>query len=236
MSSAWKVAYADFVTALMAFFLLMWVLNMTPPETKQGLAEYFTEEATLQTSSSSPISNNSLVNATDRLDLRNTPLSELQKSQLSIIQKLQSMMMADAVPRNASGISSDDIGVQLRVNSDAMFDAGSTDLTPEGRKVLDSVLAVLREYNVYLVVRGHADARETAGSIYPSAWELSAARAAASVRYLVAQGINPTRLRAVAYADTRPVEPGTSEASLRRNRRVEFYFHRPEAGTANVEY
>ena len=145
MSSAWKVAYADFVTALMAFFLLMWVLNMVPPETKQGLAEYFAEEATLQTSSTSPISNNSLVNATDRLDLRNTPLTELQKSQLAIIQKLQSMIMADAVPRSASGISSDDIGVQLRVNSDAMFDPGSTDLTDSGRKVLDRVLDVLRE-------------------------------------------------------------------------------------------
>ena len=43
MSSAWKVAYADFVTALMAFFLLMWILNMTPPETKKGLASYFAE-------------------------------------------------------------------------------------------------------------------------------------------------------------------------------------------------
>lgn len=236
MSSAWKVAYADFVTALMAFFLLMWVLNMTPPDTKQGLAEYFTEEATLQTSSTSPVSNNSLVNATDRLDLRNTPLSELQQSQLAIIQKLKNMIMADAVPRNASGVSSDDIGVQLRVNSDALFDPGSTDLTAQGRKVLDSVLAILREYNVYLVVRGHADAQESARTAYASPWELSAARAAAAVRYLADHGIAPTRLRAVAYADTRPVEPGTSEASLRRNRRVEFYFHRPEAATAAMEY
>lgn len=236
MSSAWKVAYADFVTALMAFFLLMWVLNMAPPETKQGLAEYFAEEATLQTSSTSPISNNSLVNATDRLDLRNTPLTELQKSQLAIIEKLQSMIMADAVPRGASGISSDDIGVQLRVNSDAMFDPGSTDLTDSGRKVLDSVLAILEEYNVYLVARGHADAVESAHSAYASPWDLSAARAAAAVRYLADRGITPTRLRAVAYADTRPVEPGVSEASLRRNRRVEFYFHRPEAETASMEY
>lgn len=236
MSSAWKVAYADFVTALMAFFLLMWVLNMTPPETKQGLAEYFTEEATLQTSSTSPISNNSLVNATDRLDLRNTPLNELQQSQLAIIQKLKSLVMADAVPRSASGISSDDIGVQLRVNSDAMFAPGSTELTPEGRKVLDSVLAVLREYNVYLVVRGHADVQEAASTAHASPWELSAARAASAVRYLADHGIAPTRLRAVAYGDTRPVEPGTSEASLSRNRRVEFYFHRPEAGTASMEY
>ena len=65
MSSAWKVAYADFVTALMAFFLLNAGAQYgAAAETKQGLAEYFAEEATLQTSSTSPISNNSLVNAT----------------------------------------------------------------------------------------------------------------------------------------------------------------------------
>ena len=148
------------------------------------------------------------------------------------------MIMADAVPRSASGISSDDIGVQLRVNSDAMFDPGSTDLTDSGRKVLDSVLDVLREYNVYLVVRGHADAVESAHSAYASPWDLSAARAAATVRYLTERGITPTRLRAVAYADTRPVEPGTSEASLRRNRRVEFYFTgpKPEPPAWNISH
>ena len=75
-----------------------------------------------------------------------------------------------------------------------------------------------------------------AGLKSPDSGALSAARAAATVRYLTERGITPTRLRAVAYADTRPVEPGTSEASLRRNRRVEFYFHRPEAGTASMEY
>lgn len=236
MGSAWKVAYADFVTALMAFFLMMWVLNMAPPETKQGLAEYFSENALLQTNSTSPISNNSLVNATDRLDLRAVPLTENEKSQLAIIQKLKNMLMANAVPQNASGISSDDIGVQLRVNSDAMFDAGSAELTPQGRKVLDGVLSVLQEYNVYLVVRGHTDAQETDQSGYPSAWELSAARAASAVRYLFSHGVTPTRLRVVGYADTKPLEPGISEESRRRNRRVEFYFHRPEAAISSITY
>ena len=69
MSSAWKVAYADFVTALMAFFLLMWILNMTPPETKEGLASYFAQEALLDASNVSAISNNALINRTDKLDL-----------------------------------------------------------------------------------------------------------------------------------------------------------------------
>lgn len=54
MSSAWKVAYADFVTAMMAFFLLLWILNMVPPETKAGLAAYFSGERNFDSSSTSP--------------------------------------------------------------------------------------------------------------------------------------------------------------------------------------
>ena len=68
-----------------------------------------------------------------------------------------------------------------------------------------------------------------------SATVRAAARAFGCSKSTVHKDVS-TRLRAVAYADTRPVEPGTSEASLRRNRRVEFYFHRPEAGTASMEY
>ena len=53
---AWKVAYADFVTAMMAFFLLLWILSMVPPDTKAGLAAYFSGERNFDSSSTSPIS------------------------------------------------------------------------------------------------------------------------------------------------------------------------------------
>jgi chemotaxis protein MotB len=98
------------------------------------------------------------------------------------------------------------------------------------------VITVLREYNLYLVVRGHADSEEVRPP-YPSNWELSGARAAAVLRYLVDTGkIKATRLRGVAYADTRPVEPGVDEAAKAKNRRVEFYFHRPEVMSYSVVY
>ena len=245
---AWKVAYADFVTAMMAFFLLLWVLSMVPPDTKAGLAAYFSGERNFDSSSSSPVSNNPFIQNTDKIDARDIKISEVEQSHYAIAQKTRQMLMADAVPQSASGISADDVGVQLRVNSDVMFAPGSVELQPGGAKVLASVLSLMNEYNLYLVVRGHADSTEAAPP-YASAWELSGARAAATaarkrsgagpsamVNYLATHGIKPTRMRAVSYGDTRPLKPGIDEQSRTLNRRVEFFFHRPEVMSYSVVY
>lgn len=235
MSSAWKVAYADFVTAMMAFFLLLWVLNMVPPETKAGLAAYFSGERNFDSSSTSPISNNPFIQNTDKIDARDIKITEVERSHYAIAQKIRQMLMADAVPQNSSGISADDVGVQLRVNSDVMFRPGSVTMQPEGMKILQDVLNIMKEYNLYLVVRGHADGAE-ASPPFNSPWELSAARSAAVSRWLAEHGIKPTRLRSVAYGETRPLKPGISEASRAVNRRVEFFFHRPEVMSYSVVY
>ncbi|RRD70457.1 MULTISPECIES: flagellar motor protein MotB [unclassified Desulfovibrio] len=232
---AWKVAYADFVTAMMAFFLLLWVLSMVPPDTKAGLAAYFSGERNFDSSSSSPVSNNPFIQNTDKIDARDIKISEVEQSHYAIAQKTRQMLMADAVPQSASGISADDVGVQLRVNSDVMFAPGSVELQPGGAKVLASVLNLMNEYNLYLVVRGHADSTEAAPP-YASAWELSGARASAMVNYLATHGIKPTRMRAVSYGDTRPLKPGIDEQSRTLNRRVEFFFHRPEVMSYSVVY
>lgn len=237
MSGSWKVAYADFVTAMMAFFLLMWVLNMVPPETKKGLASYFSGEGSFDASSVSPVSNNPFIqSAADKIDLSRN-LTEAESSHYAIAQLLKKMLMADAVPQAATGISADDVGVLLRVNSSTTFRPGSAELTEAGKKIMNDVLQVLHKYNLYLVVRGHAEPGElTPNSPYPSNWELSGARAASAVRYLVEHGIKATRLRAVAYAATRPLEPDLTQEGSTKNRRVEFYFHRPEVMSYGVVY
>ena len=127
MGSAWKVAYADFVTAMMAFFLLLWVLNMVPPETRAGLAAYFSGERNFDSSSTSPVSNNPFIQNTDKIDTRDLKINEVEKSHYAIAQKIKQMLMADAVPQSSSGISADDVGVQLRVNSDVLFKPGAVD-------------------------------------------------------------------------------------------------------------
>jgi len=237
MSGSWKVAYADFMTAMMAFFLLMWILNMAPPATLDGLAAYFSAESTFDSNSVSPVSNNPFIQDTERLDTRDMKITEAERANYAIARKLKQMLMADAPKQSAEGISADDVGVLLRVNSDALFAPGSAEFTPQAAPILAQVVALLKEYNLYLVVRGHADELEvTNNAAYPSKWELSGARAAAAVRYIVDQGIKPTRLRAVAYADTRPLEPSISPEGVAKNRRVEFYFHRPDVMSYSVVY
>ncbi len=235
MSGAWKVAYADFVTAMMAFFLLMWILNMVPPEPKAGLAAYFSGERNFDSSSTSPISNNPFIHNTDKIDTRDIKINEMERSHYAIAQKLKQMLMAQDTPQSATGLSADDLGVQLRVNSDMLFKKGSPEWLPGGEKVFEDVLKILNEYNLYLVVRGHADSEE-AMPPYASAWELSGARAAAVLHWLADHGIKPSRLRGVSYGDTRPLKPGMSESSRAANRRVEFLFHRPEVMSYSVVY
>ena len=121
------------VTAMMAFFLLLWILNMVPPETKAGLAAYFSGERNFDSSSTSHVSNNPFIQNTDKINTQdNITINETQKSHIAIAKKLKEMIMADAIPQNASGINADDVGVQLRINSDAMFKPGSAEFSTEG--------------------------------------------------------------------------------------------------------
>ncbi len=238
MSGSWKVAYADFMTAMMAFFLLMWILNMAPEETKDGLAGYFALDANFVSNiSSSAMANNIVVQRVDKLDAREFKMSEVDKSNYAIAQTIKQFLMADAIPQNASGISSDTAGVLLHVTDNALFKPNSVEFTVIGYKILDEIIDVMRKYKVYLVVRGHTSKGETGAPNYPSKWELSSARATAAIRYIVDTGkIDPSLVRSVAYADTRPLVPETDPDSVVKNRRVEFYFHRPEVMSNIVGY
>ncbi len=233
---SWKVAYADFVTAMMAFFLLMWILNMAPKETKEGLAGYFQLAGATDTTQSSPVANNPLTQNITRIDTREFKLSEVEKSHYAIAQELKQFLMADSKLSSSNGIVSTNVGVLLHVTDDALFRDNSVELSEEGRKVLDEVIGVMRKYKVFLVVRGHTAAGETGAPAYPSKWELSAARADAAVRYIAERGIDTSLIRSVAYADTRPLADPADPDAAAKNRRVEFYFHRPEIMSTMVGY
>ncbi len=231
MSGSWKVAYADFVTALMAFFLLMWILNMASEETKEVLAEFFTPERWSNVSSGAQGQRAGNISGTSGQQRELDPtMLKTDKTYYSIARKLTELLNAQHLPPEARGITSEENGVMLHVNADALFKSNSADLLPEGEQVLDDVASILNEYNLFLVVRGHADSTEKGNAQFPNVWELSSARATACLRYLInTNQISPTLLRAVAYGDTRPLVPNTTPENAAKNRRVEFNFHRPEA-------
>ena len=111
-------------------------------------------------------------------------------------------------------------GVQLAISDKILFAPGSAKLKPEGAVVLDSLLRLLMSGRFPVTVEGHTDNMPIATLQYPSNWELSAARASSVVRHLISQSIDDRRLKAVGYADTKPVAGNDSVEGRSKNRRV----------------
>ena len=113
--------------------------------------------------------------------------------------------------------------VSFRVNSEILFDSSQADLSRPGLSVLRKIIAVLADTDHNVTVEGHTDAVPVRRNVrYPSNWELSSSRAGSVVRYLQANGIDKTRLKAIGYADARPIDDNNTPEGRARNRRVEL--------------
>ncbi|MCB1758241.1 MAG: OmpA family protein [Gammaproteobacteria bacterium] len=122
-------------------------------------------------------------------------------------------------------------GVQLEVSDNILFALGSTELTPEGMALLDDLYRVFNRQQGSVSIEGHTDDRPIATARFPSNWELSSGRATQVARYLIDKGMAPERLRAIGYADTRPLESNTSAEGRSRNRRVALLVELSEAAS-----
>ncbi|MEQ6887240.1 OmpA family protein [Halomonas sp. CS7] len=113
-------------------------------------------------------------------------------------------------------------GVRLRVEDRLLFPTAEAELTDEGRAlVAKRLFEMVRRHPGEVAVEGHSDSRAISTERFPSNWALSSARAIAIVEALVTAGVDPTRLRAVGLADTRPLASNDSAEGRARNRRVE---------------
>jgi len=122
------------------------------------------------------------------------------------------------------------VGDRFVFESEVLFPSGSNLLTPEGLGAMDQLAAAIielereipKEIDWALQVDGHTDIRPINSPTFPSNWELSTARAISVVRYLISRGVSPQRLVAAGHGEFQPMEQGTDEASLQRNRRIEL--------------
>lgn len=130
---------------------------------------------------------------------------------------------------DTTSLGSDHQGLLLDIESDSFFNSGSAVLRPESIPVLKRLVSTLNapRYNIFrFEVQGHTDDSPINTNQFPSNWELSSARAAAVTRFLIDNGIAPTRLRAVGMADNQPLYPNRDangnpiKHNQQRNRRV----------------
>jgi chemotaxis protein MotB len=220
MSGSWKVAYADFVTAMMAFFLLMWILAQVPDEKKAALQSYFASGG--QNVGDTGIT---IIDETPPSSSSDQPVSSGAKTSIEVTRFINQILRENGLEEKVR-VASTEAGVILRVQSGVMFAANQIALDKDGFLLLNAAAATIRHFKMNLAVRGHADSREGSSDGYYSPWEISSLRAAVVTRYLVEQSsIDPGLIASVFFGATRPIVPDTASPE---NRRVEFFFHRPE--------
>ena len=122
------------------------------------------------------------------------------------------------------------VGDRFVFQSEVLFPSGQATMTTEGLAAIDQLAAAIvelertipSEIDWALQVDGHTDSKAIATLQFPSNWELSSARATSVVKYLISRGVSAKRLVAAGYGEFQPLEEGTSEEVLRRNRRIEL--------------
>jgi chemotaxis protein MotB len=257
---AWKIAYADFVTAMMAFFLLMWLLGSTTEGDKKGIADYFGSPLKIALmSSGSGAGDSSHVIKGGGEDLTRTTgqvkrgdvtaerstinlhalKAEQVRAEISRLEdlkrKVEEKIAANpklAPLRSQIKLDMTRDGLRIQIVDDAgraMFDSGSASVQPHMRELLREIGAVLGEVPNRLTLEGHTDAMPfSAGERGYSNWELSADRANASRRELVAGGLPDDRtLRVQGLAASSPFDRNDPEAPA--NRRISIIVMNREA-------
>jgi len=233
---SWKVAYADFVTAMMAFFLLLWLITMTSPEKRAKISNYFKYFSLFEAGGSSILEKTSSMfeeagpndqkafrEIPDKNTLNSMSSKELEVAlQKGILEKLGSLkdqVIVDIV----------DEGVRIQIvdkEGSLMFEKGSTKPTEKARQILKVIAENINSLPNKVIIEGHTDALPFSDRQY-SNWELSTERASSARRELEANGLDPKRIMRVAgYADTDPLIKDNPLDP--RNRRISIILYIPK--------
>ena len=225
----WLVSYADFITLLFAFFVVMYAISSINEGKYRVLSESLVSAFTNAPSSPHPIQMEARVSAgTGTKPIKASPPKKedvdprIRKQTENMKQIAQDILkvMAPLIKEGQVKVTQSLRGVTVEINAAVLFGPGEADLHGEPIKVLSAVAEVLAGVPNKIQVEGHTDDTPISTPQFPSNWELSTARASSVVRLFAAKGVDPERMVAVGYANNRPIVPNTNNENRARNRRV----------------
>ncbi len=225
----WVITFADMVTLLMVFFILLFAIGTVEQDKwrqiKESLREALGADAIEE------------LGTRQGLDVIQTQVDEQTVHAVDEVGAMVNREMEDIISEveefvfknKLSGevrVSSDERGAVITISDVVVFPPGSADMTSRGRKTLRQVFDVLKQFNYNVKVEGHTDNTPIHTLRYPSNWELSASRAAEVAHMLIDDGYPPERLSVEGFAEFRPIVPNTSAQNRSRNRRIEVVYQR----------
>lgn len=225
----WIITFADMVTLLMVFFILLFAIGTVEQDKwrqiKESLREALGADAIEE------------MGTRQGLDVIKTQVDEKTVHAVDEVGAMVNREMEDIISEveefvfknKLSGkvrVSSDERGAVITISDVVLFPAGSADMTSRGRATLRQVFDVLKQFNYNIKVEGHTDNTPIHTMRYPSNWELSASRAAEVAHMLIDDGYPPERLSVEGFAEFRPKVPNTGPENRAINRRIEVVYQR----------
>lgn len=234
----WMITFADMMTLLMAFFVML--LSFANTDVQKFKSMMGSVKATFGSAAPTALPPGSQSQAEFEAMLR-----EAEKAGGQLIPPVvpgqggetrvgveQAGLVIKAMFHNFGDegveVVQDAKGVLVRVPGSVMFESGSAEIKSTSLPIVAMAQKLLGRYKLDLYIMGHTDSVPIQSARFPSNWELSSARASAALRFMAEKGIDPRRMVAVGYADSRPLADNGSFEGRQKNRRIEFLFKNPE--------
>ncbi len=240
----WLVSYADFITLLFAFFVVMYSISSVNEGKYRVLSDSISKAFSGQTGAKpiklgdpikTPIANIVNTEAASRpksptdyreqqdqaaAALAEQAAAEQQSRELNQVADQVDAGLKDLIDQQQISVNRDKDWIEVEMNTNILFGSGSAGLQPPALPVLRTLAKILGETKYNIQVEGFTDNVPIKTEVFPSNWELSAARAASVVRVFTDEGVSPQRLVALGFGEFRPAGDNTTEAGRGKNRRV----------------
>ena len=234
----WLVSYADFITLLFAFFVVMYSISSVNEGKYRVLSDSISSafdpsQEGLSVQLESPlkppiIEHGIMINNQYPIMINNkypkvwakTQDDNKAKAALLTISARLEKFLSPLIEKNLVYVKKNDLWIEVEIKSSVLFASGRSDLSNESRPILKELSKVLAQYNNQIQVEGFTDNFPIMTKVFPSNWELSASRAASVVHLLSKAGIDPKRLSAVGYGEYRPIASNETAVGRSKNRRI----------------
>ena len=226
----WLISYADLVTLLFAFFVMMYALTTSDQakhvEMAQAISTAFGKPAPIlvREPAVTPVlaATSAQPRAPELAPQTHIAALRRERDHLTLMANTIRTALAPLLEQGQVRVTQTSRGVGVEINASILFAPGDAGLTGESGKALNVLAAVMKDDTHAIQVEGHTDNLPISTHAFASNWELSVVRAAGVVRLLIDQGIAPTRLAALGYGENQPVANNATAAGRLRNRRVQL--------------